>query len=340
MPVVKAEQLTYSQVRELDKRRTLCLLPVSALEVHGPHLPLGMDYYMARWMAEEPGRRFADSHPDWTVIQYPALTIGTDELPLGGTMDTNQKTVFTALRDHGRSFARAGFQYVVVTNGHGGPRHAAALEAACREVSRDTKISMFTPSIAVLHAITTGQHNGFVAKSLGRALTEDETEGLLSGEHAGTWETSFMLAQNPDLVDEGYKHLQRQGPPVFRPFLNVGQKVVDFQNKRGTDTSMTQEIVNNLSGGLGWILNTRYGYSGPAVSYKGVPAVASAEIGEAFKELLARECLTWIEDVTSGKKTAVEVRSIASDARAIQPKFWSSLGIAGAAALGIFVLLF
>ena len=138
MTVLRAEELTYSQIRELDGRTTICFLPVSALEVHGPHLPLGMDFYMAKWMAEEPGRRFAEAHPDWTVIQYPPLPLGTDELPLAGTMHTNQRTVFTGVRNHGESLAKAGLQYIVVTNGHGGPRHAAALEAACREVTRKT----------------------------------------------------------------------------------------------------------------------------------------------------------------------------------------------------------
>src|SRR5690606_39312822 len=69
---------------------------------------------------------------------------------------SSPRTVYTALVAHGRSLARAGFANVVVTNGHGGPRHAAALEAACRKVSRRTGIRMFTPSIVTLHRIVTG----------------------------------------------------------------------------------------------------------------------------------------------------------------------------------------
>ena len=86
MPVVRAEELTYTQVMRLDGNRTVCFQPMSALEVHGPHLPLGMDFYMARWMAEEAGRRFAERHPEWTVIQMPSLPLGTDELPARGRL--------------------------------------------------------------------------------------------------------------------------------------------------------------------------------------------------------------------------------------------------------------
>jgi creatinine amidohydrolase/Fe(II)-dependent formamide hydrolase-like protein len=57
MPLHRAEELTYSQVRRFDRARAIAFQPVSALEVHGPHLPLGMDWFMARWMAEETARR-------------------------------------------------------------------------------------------------------------------------------------------------------------------------------------------------------------------------------------------------------------------------------------------
>lgn len=339
MNILRAEEISYSRVRELDKRKTICFLPVSALEVHGPHLPLGMDFYMARWMAEESGRRFAEAHSDWTVIQYPVLTLGTDELPLAGSMDSNQKTVFTAVRDHGRSLAAAGFQYVAVTNGHGGPRHAAGLEAACREVSRRQGIAMFSPSIAVLHAIITGAHMEFVESRLGRPVTDAERDGMLSGEHAGTWETSFMLAQEPQLVDATYRHLEKCAPPPFTPLLAAGNGLIAVQEMLGRDTAKMREMVTNLAGGVGWLLNARRGYGGPTVSYKGTPAVASAELGHIFRELLARECLALVEDVTSGRKSALQVRSIASDAPIIQPRFWSRVGMAAVAAVALAFIL-
>ncbi len=339
MNVLRAEDISYSRIRQLDKRKTICFLPVSALEVHGPHLPLGMDFYMARWMAEESGRRFAEAHADWTVIQYPVLPLGTDELPLAGSMDTNQRTVYTAVRDHGRSLAAAGFQYIAVTNGHGGPRHAAGLEAACRDVSRGSGVKMFSPSIAVLHAIITGAHMDFVEHELGRSVTDAERDGMLSGEHAGTWETSFMLAQNPELVEAGYEHLAKDGPPEFAPVRTVGDKLVALQETFGRDTTNLREMVTNLSGGVGWLLNAKRGFGGPTVSYKGTPAVASAEIGRVFRELLARECLALVEDVTAGRKSALDVRSIASDPMLIQPKFWPRLGLAAAAAIAVVILL-
>src|SRR3972149_6211606 len=147
----RAEELTYTAVRKMERAKSICFLPMSALEVHGPHLPVGMDMFMARWMAEETGRRFA------------------------------------------------------------------ARGAACGRVSRRPGLAMFSPSIAVLHAIVSGKRFDRVEELLGRSLSPEERRGLLAGEHAGTWETSFMLAENPKLVGGIYRQPGPDGPPPLRP---------------------------------------------------------------------------------------------------------------------------
>lgn len=339
MADVRAEELTYTQVRGLDMSRTICFQPVSALEVHGPHLPLGMDFFMARWMAEETGRRFAQAHPDWTVVQLPALPLGTDELPLAGSMNASQRTVYRAVVAAGASLARAGYRYVVLTNGHGGPRHAAALEAACRRVSKRHRIQMFTPSILALHRIITGQRFDAVEVMLGRPLTDNERRGLLAGEHAGSWETSFMLADRPQLVAAAYGTLGLAGPPTFTPLAALGKRLVRWRAQRGKATAKLQDAVQGLSTGIGWLLNTKYGYGGPVVSYQGDPSVASAEIGKAFREIMVQECLSMVQAVTDGRVEATDVRSIASDHAIVQPQFWPRVGFAAAVIL-LAILLF
>jgi creatinine amidohydrolase len=338
MPLVHAAELSYTKVRALDMNRTICFQPVSALEVHGPHLPLGMDYFMARWMAEETGRRFSEAHPEWTVVQLPPLPLGTDELPLAGSMSASQRTVYAAVRAHGRSLAAAGYRYVVVTNGHGGPRHAAALEAACRRISKRHGIQMFTPSILALHRIITGQRQPLVESLLGRPLTAAEQHGLLHGEHAGSWETSFMLAERPELVESNYRQLALDTPPTFKPLARLGERIAPWLTHLGRDASKWREGFDGVASAVGWLLNANYGYGGPTVTYQGDPSVASAEIGAAFREVMVRECLALVEGVTAGTMRASEVRSIASDHGVIQPFFWSKVGLAAAAVLALLIL--
>ena len=335
----RAEQLTYRAVRSFERAKSICFLPVSALEVHGPHLPLGMDMFMARWMAEETARRFAAAHPDWSVVVFPPLTLGTDELPLPGSMSATQRVVYRALLQHGASLARAGYGYAVITNGHGGARHASAVEAACRRVSRRRGIAMFSPSIAVLHPIVTGKRFDRLEELLGRSLSPEERRGLLASAHAGTWETSFMLAENPDLVDSAYRELGQDGPPAFRPLQIVGAALARLLPGDAEARARRNEVVASLAGGVGWLLNAEHGYGGQEVTYHGDPSVASAEVGHAYREVVAQDCLELVEEVVSGRRRPEEVRSIASDPVVIQPSFWPRVAAtASATVLLAFVL--
>lgn len=334
MPYIPAEELTYQRLKKLDYQKTLCLQSVSALEVHGPHLPLGMDYFMARWMAEEGGRRFAERHPDWTVVQMPHLPVGTDELPAPGSINVRPRALYRVLWDQGRSLVRAGFRYIVLTNGHGGPRHAAAIEYVCRRITRRYGVQMFSPAILALHRIITGQRFGRVEELMGRPLTDAEKVGLVGGEHAGGWETAFALAALPGVVEKNWQELGSMRPPAFRPMARVAEAVAGRLEARGRDASKVRELLGGLANSIGWLCNAQYGYGGPLVTYSGNPSVASAELGHAFREVMVEDCLAEIEAVTSGRKDANEVRSIASDHPLIQPRFGERLAWAVAIVLG------
>ena len=338
--VLRGEELKLGQVRSFDPERAICFLPVSSLEVHGPHLPVGMDMFMARWMAEETARRFAETHRDWAVVVYPPLTVGTDELPLPGSMHVSQPTLYGVLTAQGRSLAEAGYRYAVLTNGHGGARHAAALEAACRAVSRHHGISMFTPSIAVLHAIVSGRRFDAIEAALGRPLTEEERAHLVGGEHAAGWETSFLLAERRALVDPSYRELGPDGPPSFRPVLALGRWVNRALARDGSSSNgQLGQIFSTLAGSIGWLLNARFGYGGHEVTYHGNPSIASVEMGHAFRQVMVEDCLALVESVVRGEQRAEEVRSIASGPPIIQPYFWRRLGLGAAAAVVLLAIL-
>ncbi len=194
---------------------------------------------------------------------------------------------------------------------------------------------MFSPSIAVLYGIVAGGRHDQLESNLGRPLTDQERQGLLRGEHAGTMETSFALAERPDQVDGTYRELEQMGPPLFRPMAFVGRLVARLFRRR---SERVQEISDSLAGGVGWLLNARYGYGGEPVTYQGDPSAASAELGHAIRETMAQGCLEYVEKVTAGELAAADVRSIASEPAIIQPGFWQRLGLvsvvaAGAAAL-------
>jgi creatinine amidohydrolase len=330
-----ADELTYSAIESLDRDRTVAFCAVSALEVHGPHLPIGSDLHQAIWMADETARRFSERHPDWMVLRFPPLPIGTDELPLPGSVNTPARVVYRAVLAFGNQLARAGFRYIVLTNAHGGPRHAAALEAACRRVSRRHGIAMITPAIRALHRMVTGQTLDQVESRIGRRLDDDERRGLISGEHAGTWETSWYLAQRPHLVAPEYKTLGVDEPPKLGLLASIGERLGSWLERWGKAEagSRLRMTLVSLSGSVGWLLNARTGYGrdGERVTYKGWPAVASPEVGRAYADLPVEMCLQDLEAVVEGRLDAREVRSIASDPAIIQPWF---MRVAAAVAIG------
>src|SRR2546430_1844803 len=72
MPVHELAQLTWEEVRELDREHTLVVLPVGAIEAHGPHLPLDTDVVIATAMARAGARKLAARGR--AVLMLPALT--------------------------------------------------------------------------------------------------------------------------------------------------------------------------------------------------------------------------------------------------------------------------
>jgi creatinine amidohydrolase/Fe(II)-dependent formamide hydrolase-like protein len=228
---------------------------------------------------------------------------------------------------------------VVVTNGHGGARHASGLEAACREVSHRHGIEMFTPAAAVLYEIITGKRFDRVEIILGRPLTAQERAGLLTGEHAATMETSLILAERPDLVDPVYKELGPGGPPPFRPLAALGVPLGGLLARGDPQRqAKVQEMVRALAGGIGWLLNARYGYGGPEVTYMGDPSAASAELGHAIRQVAVEDCLALVESVTRGERRAEDVRSLASDTVLIHPLFLRRVALVAGAVGALFLL--
>ncbi len=55
--VMAIRELTWEEVRDLDRGRTMAILPVGAIEAYGPHLPLGTDVFIAHAMARAGGAR-------------------------------------------------------------------------------------------------------------------------------------------------------------------------------------------------------------------------------------------------------------------------------------------
>lgn len=166
----------------LDRGSLIAVLPVGAVEQHGPHLPLSVDRDILNGVIAAALPLIPDDCP---ALFLPTCPIGksNEHSAWPGTLTLSAATLMAMWSEIGDSVAAAGVRKLVLLNSHGG--QIAPMDI----VARDLRIK---------HGMVTVAANWF-----GMGLPE----GMISakedrfGIHAGEVETSMMLALQPGLVD-------------------------------------------------------------------------------------------------------------------------------------------
>ena len=197
MSIFRLDRMTWEEVDGLDRPTTVFFLPVSPIEEHGPHLPLGTDFYGAHDMAELALQKLEAQAPAWNYVLVPGLPLGCTEMTMefAGTLSVRGQTLVRVLEDVCGSIARHGFKYIVLANHHLDLGHVKALHEAIRRVTKRYKIQVVEPAAAVLYA----------SEPPALEKTPAQTEV-----HADVRETSFIAYRYPDLLKGNYLTL----PPV------------------------------------------------------------------------------------------------------------------------------
>ena len=183
MPLYRLAEMTWEEVRDLDRSATVAVLPVGAVEAHGPHLPLATDVIIAEAMARACGERL--SSQGRTVLLMPPFWYAeagfARDFP--GTVSVPGVSVSTMLVGVARSLGDHGIATLAVANAHLDPAHLGALHAAVASSPESCRI--------VFADITR------------RAAAERLTEEFRTGAcHAGRYEGSVVMAEEPALVRE------------------------------------------------------------------------------------------------------------------------------------------
>lgn len=254
--IFRLQELSFTKLERLDRDRSVVLFAASPLEEHGPHLPVGTDVFTADFFCAELATRILNEKPGWTVLIGPPLPIGASAFDQAGTLLVRARTVRNATLDYGAALARHGFRYLLVTNGHAGPRHVVALEEAAATVSRRYGVRMLSVSGPVLWKFMRGKYTERLETLAGRPFTPEERDAIRGDTHAGLWETSLLLLIRPDLVNPVYAHLS---PAKF---------------------TLLEALRKNYPLRLG----NRLGYIG-------TPSAAQKELGEAARRLFLE--LVW-----------------------------------------------
>ena len=179
--------LTAPEIYDLDKN-TLFTVVVSPVEVHGPHLPVGTDILIARYLQKAFEKRWHYS----PIVRLPELPIGADPQPVKGSFPSSSKALQHILLSWAMALHSMGFRYMLVFDNHGGPRHQLALYKASKYMLK-RGFYIIVPFLHIMHEM-------IVYDRKLHAIGSKEYIGSSTDLHAGTNETSLMLEAYPRLV--------------------------------------------------------------------------------------------------------------------------------------------
>lgn len=213
MPIRTWGHLTTVEVASLDPSRAIAILPVGAIEQHGPHLPLATDILISEGILVAAAERVA---PDIDLIQLPSQSIGLspEHMSFAGTLTHEAETLLAAWTEIGLSVAAAGLRKLIILNSHGGQPQI---------------VDLATQRLRTEASMLAVRANSFRFDLPPDLISEDEQA---FGLHGGQIETALMLALHPDLVRQ--------------------DKIANFQNKAADRARMAQRLGLSGAGGYAW----------------------------------------------------------------------------------------
>lgn len=168
---------------EADTSKWIAVLPIAATEQHGPHLPTGVDTFIADGLIGEAVERMPAELP---ALFLPTVAVGKSDEHFGfpGTLSVEARTLLDVLEALGDSVARAGIRKLVIMSSHGGNSEVIGLAGRALRIRH--RMLVVPTSWARM-----GYPDGLF----------DEAE-IAHGIHAGDIETSLMLHLKPEAIRE------------------------------------------------------------------------------------------------------------------------------------------
>lgn len=243
MTVHELAAMTWPDVAELARRTNVALIPTGATEAHGPHLPLETDVIIAQGSCRRAARLLAEDGIECGIAPPFYYGVTNFGMPFAGTVSIPAETLTQLVISVCRSLASHGFTRIVFSNHHLEPAHFAAIKAGARQVTDTGEARVAVPDVR--------------DERWAETLTEEFRRGA---RHAGSYETSLVMAAQPDLVREDKR---RSLEPVW----------IDLPERIREGATTFKEA------GSDW-------------AYFGEPANASVEEGEEMFDALARMIAT------------------------------------------------
>lgn len=228
MKTIILEEMTWKEIDEAIKGGfESVLIPLGAIEQHGPHLPTFMDTWLGYSLCAPIASKVGG------MLLAPPVYPGRSEhhMAFPGTISVSSETFKAMVTDYCHSLARHGFKNLVLLATHGGNNKALS------EVLPDIKAAL--PEKMVFGV--SGADAQAVSQYVNRILNLDPDK---CGRHAGLTETSMLLATRPELVHmenavEGW--MGGYGPEFSEKLTEGGMKAFSEYGILGDPREATAE---------------------------------------------------------------------------------------------------
>lgn len=285
---MRYEDLALPDLQALDREKTVFLLAVSPIEVHGPHLPVGTDVFIAEELQRRYIAALAERHPELTAVILPSLYAGSDALPVKGSLSVPAPAVEGILTAYAKGLAAQGFRFLLLSDNHGGPRHAMAIEAAARTAWKRWRFYLIDPFNALYRKMVECDPELLRETGLGPATCGDDPDA-----HAGTNETSLMMVAAPDKIRAGAAALPASVPA---PLKGGAKAVAGLAGLvRALGGRQLGRDLEHLARTLNWV-------SDPNLTpYMGDPSKATRAAGERMLTAHLNLAMSLLEQALAGR---------------------------------------
>ena len=238
---------TWKEAGEALTRGAVVILPVGSTEAHGPHLPLATDVIISEEMSLRAAEKLSASGLETLVLPAIAYSVTDFSADFPGTISIRKETAVSLIHDICVAVYEQGARLIAVANSHLEPEHIASINDAIEAVKRET-----------------GRPVAFPDKTR-RRWAEKLTEEFRRGDcHAGSYETSLIMAARPELVREDIRLTLERVP------ISIAEKI-----REGART---------------------FNEAGGTAAYFGDPRAASRAEGEAIYEALSEMIVTSVKE--------------------------------------------
>jgi creatinine amidohydrolase len=229
--------LTWVEAQEELNHRPVGLLPIGAIEAHGPHLPLNTDIIIAEAMARRASELLASRNVTSITLPTIPYTVSFAGTSFSGTTPVEQDVFQEYLLSVLIGASAQGYRAIICCNAHLEPGHVDAIMSACDIAESRCGIPVRCPD----------QRAASHAKRLGE-------EFQAGSRHAGAYETSIVLYTRPDVVR--MDHLDNLEPVWIdlparlregaTTFLDAGSRLGYFGDPRSATADFGKHLLDQL----------------------------------------------------------------------------------------------